>query len=132
VDILGLAAPEWFFSSRVSTSLTKILCYLFSALFCAHTYLLYFRSQFHFLLCTGKSMFKPLSHLGQGDKWTTKWFLLKRTLIHNKSKEVATQRRKMRSHLQSLLRFLLGCISLRRPTLTDYLLPRKEGRSRTF
>jgi len=35
----------------------------------------------------GRSMCKPLSHLGQGDKWITKWFFLKRTLLHKKDKE---------------------------------------------
>jgi hypothetical protein len=37
--------------------------------------------------CTGRSMCKPLSHLGQGDKWITKWFFLKKALLHKKDKE---------------------------------------------
>jgi len=32
-------------------------------------------------LCTGKSMCNQLSHWGLGDKWTIKWFFLKRTLL---------------------------------------------------
>jgi len=40
-----LAAPEWFFSSQVSTSLTKFLV-LF--LFLSHTLAFILRSQFHF------------------------------------------------------------------------------------
>jgi hypothetical protein len=59
----------------------------------------------HQMLCKGRSMCKPLSHLGLEDKWTTKWFFLKRTMLHKKSKEVAAQRREMRSHLYPLLRF---------------------------
>jgi hypothetical protein len=53
-----------------------------------------------------------LSHLGQGDKWTTKWFFLKRTLLHKKDKEAGAQWRKMRSHPHPLplLRFLLGLL----------------------
>jgi len=41
----------------------------------------------HQMQCMGRSMCKLLSHLGQGDKWTTKWFFLKRTLLHKKDKE---------------------------------------------
>ncbi|XP_062166943.1 uncharacterized protein LOC133873227 [Alnus glutinosa] len=93
---------------------------------------LQFQGEVHPMLCRGKNMFKPLSHLGQEDKWTTKWFFLKRTLLHSKSKEVAALRKKMRSHLQPLLRPLLGRLYLRRSTLTDYLRPIKEGSSRTF
>jgi hypothetical protein len=45
VNFLGLAAPEWFFSHRISTSLTNILSLLFSAfkIFCCirtHTWYL--------------------------------------------------------------------------------------------
>jgi hypothetical protein len=36
----------------------------------------------------GRSMCKPLSHLDQGNKWTTKWFTLRRTLLHKKDREV--------------------------------------------
>jgi hypothetical protein len=36
----------------------------------------------------GRSMCKLFSHLGQGDKWTTKWFFLKRTLLHKQDKEM--------------------------------------------
>jgi hypothetical protein len=38
----------------------------------------------HQIQCMGRSMCKPLSRLGQGDKWTTKWFFLKRTLLYKK------------------------------------------------
>jgi hypothetical protein len=53
VDILGLAAPEWFFSSWVSTSLTKILVsfifriVIFVDTLCTHCPFT-FRSQFYF------------------------------------------------------------------------------------
>jgi uncharacterized coiled-coil protein SlyX len=41
---------------------------------------LQFQGEVYQILCRDKSMFKPLSHLGQGDKWTIKWRFLKRTL----------------------------------------------------
>jgi hypothetical protein len=47
----------------------------------------------------GRNMCKPLSHLGQGNKLTTKWFTLRRTLLHKKDKEARAQRREMPSHL---------------------------------
>jgi hypothetical protein len=53
VDILGFAAPEWFFSSWVSTSLTKILVlFIFRIVILlthsAHTHLLYIEVNFYF------------------------------------------------------------------------------------
>jgi hypothetical protein len=56
VNLLGLAAPEWFFSSQSSTSSTNILSLLFSAfkIFCCtqtHTWL--FRSHIFFPLFIG-------------------------------------------------------------------------------
>jgi hypothetical protein len=80
----------------------------------------------HQMQCMDKSMCKPFSHLGQGDKWITKWFFLKRTLLHKK--EAGAQRRKMQSHLPPLplLRFLLGLLYLKRLTLTNFS-PKKGG-----
>jgi hypothetical protein len=88
----------------------------------------------HQIHCMGKNMCKPLSHLGQGDKWTTKWFFLNRTLLHKKDKEAGAHRREMQSHLQPppLLRFLLRLWYLRRHTLIDCLRPRNKESLRTF
>jgi len=52
VDILSLAAPEWFFSYWVFHFVNKNLVlfnfYIILLTHCAHTHLLYIRSQFHF------------------------------------------------------------------------------------
>jgi hypothetical protein len=75
-------------------------------------------------------MCKPLSHLGRVDKWTTKWFFLKRTLLHKKGKEVAAQRREMQRHLQPLplLRFLPSHLYLKAPYLDRLLAPKNGGK----